>query len=195
MAINHVSMSGNLTRDAELREARDGLPVLSFAVAINGRRRDPETGSYIDSPVFVNCAIFGERTKKLQSYLKKGTKVMVDGRLHYSSYVKDDERRSSLSVTVDQIDFFPARARNVPGRSRQEGGTRDEDERASVGRPKSEVSDMEETSPRRREGSETKETSRPANLFGCTQDEGCQAEATFVGTCRSNERWIEGPRQ
>lgn len=104
MAINRVNIMGNLTRDAELREVRADLSVANFTVAVNDRRRGSD-GEWVDDPVFVRCALFGTRGEKLAPYLKKGTKVAVDGRLRYSSYMKDDEKRSELSVIVNQLEF------------------------------------------------------------------------------------------
>lgn len=104
MAINRVNIMGNLTRDAELREVRTDLSVANFSMAVNDRRRDSD-GNWVDGPVFVRCALFGTRGEKLAPYLKKGTKVAVDGKLHYSTYMKDDEKRSELSVIVNQLEF------------------------------------------------------------------------------------------
>lgn len=109
MAINHTDFSGNLTRDAVLRTVRGDLRVLDFGVAINEKQKDRDTGEYVDKPVFVNCALFGIRAEKLAQYLTKGTKVAVSGKLHYSTYVKDDETRHELSVVVDQLDFLSQR--------------------------------------------------------------------------------------
>lgn len=105
MSINRVSIAGYLTRDAELRTVNSDLSVLGFTVAINEKRKDRGSGQYVDAPVFVRCAVFGQRAEHLARYMTKGTKLMIDGRLHYSSYMKDDEQRSSLSVVVDQLEF------------------------------------------------------------------------------------------
>ena len=60
MAINRVTIMGNLTRDAELRKKGDATSVLTFGLAINEKKKDSETGEYVDAPVFVDCALFGE---------------------------------------------------------------------------------------------------------------------------------------
>ena len=105
MAINRVCIAGNLTRDAEIRVVGDGLPVMNFFVAINEQRKDRDTGEWVDSPVFVRCSMFGPRVEKLAGYLTKGTKVMVDGRLLYSTWMKDDEKRSALSIAAEKLEF------------------------------------------------------------------------------------------
>lgn len=113
MSINRVSIAGHLTRNAELRTVNGGLSVLGFTVAINEKRKDRGSGEYVDAPVFVRCAVFGQRAANLAQYMTKGTKVMIDGKLHYSTYMKDDERRSSLSVIVDQLEFGNVKARET----------------------------------------------------------------------------------
>lgn len=104
MAINRVIIEGNLTRDVEMRAAASGLAVANFTVAVNEKRKNAE-GEYVDAPVFVKCSLFGTRAEKLSKYLMKGTKVTIDGKLRYSQWVKDDEKRSMLSVIVDQLEF------------------------------------------------------------------------------------------
>ena len=106
MSINRVCISGNLTRDAELRATASGMPVLSLSVAVNDRRKNPQTGDWEDYPNFVDCTMFGTRAEKLAQYLSKGTKVAVEGKLHYSSWEKDGQHRSKLDVTVDEIEFM-----------------------------------------------------------------------------------------
>ncbi len=104
MAINRVIIEGNLTRDVEMRATASGLAVAGFTVAVNEKRKNAE-GEYVDAPVFVKCSLFGTRAEKLSKYLMKGTKVTIDGKLRYSQWVKDDEKRSMLSVIVDQLEF------------------------------------------------------------------------------------------
>ena len=102
MAINRVTIMGNLTRDAELRKKGDATSVLTFGLAINEKKKDSETGEYVDAPVFVDCALFGARAEALAPYLTKGKKVSVDGRLRYHSWMKNEEKRHALSVLVTE---------------------------------------------------------------------------------------------
>lgn len=106
MGINRVNLSGNLTRDAELRATQSGMQILGFGVAVNDRRKNPATGEWEDYPNFVDCTMFGTRAEKLQPYLTKGMKVAVDGKLRYSSWEKDGQKRSKLEVIVDEIELL-----------------------------------------------------------------------------------------
>ena len=68
MSINRVIISGNLTRDPELRSTQSGMDVMSFGVAVNDRRRNPQTNEWEDYPNFVDCTMFGNRARSLHQY-------------------------------------------------------------------------------------------------------------------------------
>ena len=106
MAINRVNISGNLTRDPELRSTASGTSVLWFCVAVNDRRKNPQTGEWEDYPNFVECTMFGARADAVSRYLSKGSKVAIEGKLRYSSWEKDGQKRSKLEVVVDEIEFM-----------------------------------------------------------------------------------------
>lgn len=106
MSINRVIITGNLTRDPELRATQSGMQVLSLGVAVNDRRKNPQTGDWEDYPNFVDCTMFGTRAEAVSRYLSKGTKVAVEGKLRYSSWERDGQRRSKLEVIVDEIEFM-----------------------------------------------------------------------------------------
>ena len=112
MSINRVNISGNLTRDPELRATASGTQVLSFGVAVNDRRRNPQTGEWEDYPNFVDCTMFGNRAEAVSRFLSKGSKVAIEGKLRYSSWEKDGQRRSKLEVIAEELEFM----------SRQDGG-------------------------------------------------------------------------
>ena len=106
MSINRVNISGNLTRDPELRATQGGMQVLGFGVAVNDRRRNQQTGEWEDCPNFVDCTMFGNRAESMGRILHKGMKVAIEGKLRYSSWDKDGQRRSKLEVIVDEIELM-----------------------------------------------------------------------------------------
>ena len=106
MSVNRVCVSGNLTRDSELRATQAGNPILHVGLAVNERRKNPQSGDWEDYPNFVDCVMFGSRAEKLQPYLTKGAKVAIEGRLRYSSWERDGQKRSKLEVIVDEIDLM-----------------------------------------------------------------------------------------
>ena len=105
--INRVSISGNLTRDSELRSANNGTAILNFSVAVNDRRKVGE--EWQDVPNYIDCVMFGARATALQTYLVKGTKVAIDGKLRWSSWeTKEGSKRSKLEVVVDEMELMSA---------------------------------------------------------------------------------------
>ena len=109
MSINRVIISGNLTRDAELRQTASGTSVLGFGVAVNDRRRNNQTGEWEDYANFVDCTMFGQRAQAIAPYLRKGLKVALEGKLRYSSWERDGQKRSKLEVIVDDLEFMSSR--------------------------------------------------------------------------------------
>jgi single-strand DNA-binding protein len=105
MSINVVVISGNLTRDPELRHTNSGTAILSFGVAVNDRMKDRD-GSWVDRPNFVDVTVFGARAEALSRYLSKGTKVALSGKLRYSSWERDGQKRSKLEVIAEEIEFL-----------------------------------------------------------------------------------------
>ncbi len=109
MSINKVFISGNLTRDPELRATNNGTQVLSFGVAVNDRRRNAN-GEWEDVPNFVDCTMFGNRANALSRYLSKGIKVSIEGKLRWHSWeTNNGEKRSKLEVIVDELEFMTSR--------------------------------------------------------------------------------------
>lgn len=122
MSINRVMISGNLTRDAELRTTPSGTSIASFGVAVNDRRRN-QNGEWEDYANFIDCTMFGRRAEAIAQYLTKGTKVAIEGRLHYSSWEDRNtgQRRSKVDVTVDELEFMSSR--NSGGNGGYDGGS------------------------------------------------------------------------
>lgn len=109
MSINRVIISGNLTRDPELRSTAGGLPVLGFGVAVNDRRKNQQTGEWEDYPNFIDCTMFGARAESLSRFLSKGTKVSIEGKLRWSQWERDGQKRSKIDVIVDELEFMSSR--------------------------------------------------------------------------------------
>lgn len=114
MSINRVNISGNLTRDPELRATQSGMQVLGFGVAVSDRRKNPSTGQWEDYPNFVDCTMFGNRAESMSRILRKGMKVAIEGKLRYSSWEKDGQRRSKIEVIVDEIELMSQNQQQAP---------------------------------------------------------------------------------
>lgn len=106
MSINRVIVSGNLTREPELRSTASGMPVLGFGIAINDRRKNPQTGEWEDYPNFVDCTMFGTRAEHISQSISKGSKVAIEGKLRWSQWERNGEKRSKIEIIVDEIEFL-----------------------------------------------------------------------------------------
>lgn len=114
MAINKATITGNITRDPELRQTQGGTSVLTIGVAVNDRRKNQQTGEWEDYPNFIDCTIFGNRATGVAPHLEKGMKVAIEGKLNQSRWqAEDGTNRSKIEIIVDEVEFM----------SRQQGQT------------------------------------------------------------------------
>ena len=93
MAINKATITGNITRDPELRQTQGGTSVLTIGVAVNDRRKNQQTGEWEDYPNFIDCTIFGNRATGVAPHLEKGMKVAIEGKLNQSRWHQPQQDR------------------------------------------------------------------------------------------------------
>ena len=103
--VNVVALSGNLTRDPETRMA-GSMTITTFRLAVNDRRKNGSTGEWEDYANFIDCTIFGARGESLAKILKKGTKVSLAGKLRWSSWEKDGQKKSKIEVIAEEVDIL-----------------------------------------------------------------------------------------
>ena len=107
--INRVVISGNLTRDPELRSIpSSGTSVCSMRIAVNSRRKD-ESGQWVDKPNYFDVTVFGAQGENCAQYLSKGRPVAVDGRLNWREWEKDGVKRQSVDIIADSVQFLGSR--------------------------------------------------------------------------------------
>lgn len=117
MSINHVSVSGNLTRDPELRMA-GSTPLLQMGIAVNERRKNNSTGEWEDVPNFFDVLVWGARGEALSRFMQKGSKVAISGRLRWSQWSTDDgSKRSKVEIVADEVDIMTPRDLNTTSAS------------------------------------------------------------------------------
>lgn len=112
--MNKLFITGNLTRDPELRSTRDGTPVCTFTVAVNRRQKGAEAGKQ-DADFFRVTAwrALGESCGK---YLAKGRKVAVTGSVSVNTYTaQDGSFRASMEVVADDVEFLSPKSEYAPG--------------------------------------------------------------------------------
>ena len=104
MSVNRATITGNLTRDPELKASSTGMSIMRLGVAVNERVKKAD--QWEDYANYIDCVIFGKRADGLSPYLHKGSKVAIDGRLRWSSWEKDGSRHSKIEIIVENIDLM-----------------------------------------------------------------------------------------
>jgi single-strand DNA-binding protein len=108
--INRVVITGNLTRDPELRSTGGGTSVCSLRIACNGRRRNSE-GVWEDAPNFFDVSVWGAQGENCHKFLSKGRPVAIDGRLRWREWADKDtgQKRSAVDIIADTVQFLGGR--------------------------------------------------------------------------------------
>jgi single-strand DNA-binding protein len=108
--INRVIITGNLTRDPELRSLASGTSVCNLRVACNTRRKDNSTGEWVDKPNYFDVTVWGMQGENCAQYLSKGRPVAVDGRLEWREWEdKQGNKRQSVDIIADSVQFLGSR--------------------------------------------------------------------------------------
>ena len=114
--INRVIITGNLTRDPELRSLPSGMSVCSLRIASNTRRKDGQSGEWVDKPNYFDVTIWGRQGENAAQYLAKGRPVAVDGRLEWREWQdQQGNNRQSVEIVADNIQFLGGREEGAAG--------------------------------------------------------------------------------
>ncbi len=112
--INRVIITGNLTKDPELRAA-GGNSVCRLRIACNGRRKNNETGQWEDAPNYFDVTVWGQQGENCSRYLHKGRGVAIDGRLQWREWTAPDgQKRQAVDIIAETVQFLGGRD-DVPG--------------------------------------------------------------------------------
>jgi single-strand DNA-binding protein len=107
--INRVIITGNLTRDPEVRAA-GSTSVCSLRIACNGRRRNPDTQMWEDQPNYFDVSVFGAQGDNCAKYLAKGRPVAIDGRLHWREWQdQSGQKRQAVDIIAETVQFLGGR--------------------------------------------------------------------------------------
>src|ERR687894_2865101 len=107
--INRVVLTGNLTRDPELRSLPSGMAVCSLRIAVNTRRKGA-SGDWEDKPNYFDVTVWGAQGENCARYLSKGRPVAIDGRLEWREWEdKEGNTRQSIDIIADSVQFLGSR--------------------------------------------------------------------------------------
>jgi single-strand DNA-binding protein len=106
MYLNKAIVYGNLTRDPELRSLPSGIQVASFSVATNRVWKD-KNGARQESADYHNIVVFGKQAETASQYLRKGSPVLVEGRMQTRSWDADGGKKYRTEIVADRVQFGP----------------------------------------------------------------------------------------
>jgi single-strand DNA-binding protein len=108
--VNVVVITGNLTRDPELRHTGGGTPVCDLRVAVNSRRKD-QSGQWVDKPNFFDVVVWGAQGENCSTYLAKGRPVAIEGRLDWREWEAKDGsgKRQAVQIIANTVQFLGSR--------------------------------------------------------------------------------------
>lgn len=109
--VNVVVVTGNLTRDPELRSTPGGTSVCKLRVAVNSRRKDGQTGEWVDKPNYFDVTVWGAQGENCANYLAKGRPVAVEGRLDWREWEAKDGggKRQGVEIIANSVQFLGSR--------------------------------------------------------------------------------------
>src|ERR1700722_2974789 len=107
-SLNQVTLMGNLTRDPELRSTPSGQNVVSFSLALNRSYKD-QSGEWQEVTDYVDIVAWGPLAERIDQYLTKGRRCLVQGRLQSRSWEQEGQKRSKVEVLANDVTFLDSR--------------------------------------------------------------------------------------
>ena len=108
--VNVVVITGNLTRDPELRSTGSGMSVCDMRVAVNSRRKDG-SGNWVDKPNYFDVVVFGAQGENCANYLSRGRPLAVEGRLDWREWEAKEGggKRQAVQIIANSVQFLGSR--------------------------------------------------------------------------------------
>jgi single-strand DNA-binding protein len=109
--VNVVVITGNLTKDPELRSTGGGTSVCEMRVAVNGRRKNAQTGNWEDKANFFDIVVFGAQADNCAAYLSRGRPVAIEGRLDWREWEAKEGggKRQAVQIVANTVQFLGSR--------------------------------------------------------------------------------------
>lgn len=134
--VNHVTLIGRLTRDAELKYTAGGQAVCKFALAVNRRRKNGD--QWIEEANFFDVVLWGKTGEAINQYLIKGKQIAIEGELRQDRWEQDGQNRSKVEIMANNVQLLGGGNSSSGGGNSQSGGYAPK-ERAASSPPKSEA--------------------------------------------------------
>jgi len=102
--INRVTITGNLTKDPELKTLDSGFAICNLRVACNSRKKEGD--QWVDKPNYLNVTVYGKAGENAAKYLSKGRPIAVDGRLEWREWETDGQKRQAVDIVAENVQFL-----------------------------------------------------------------------------------------
>ena len=113
--LNKVLLIGNLGRDPEMKYTQQGTPITNFSIAVSRSRKSPD-GQFIDETEWFRIIAWEKLAETCNEYLRKGSKVYIEGRLQTREYTtQDGQQRQSIEVVANEMLILDSRQQGAPG--------------------------------------------------------------------------------
>lgn len=109
--MNKVILTGHLGNDPEVRTLESGVKVASFSLATSERWKDKE-GNKKEDTDWHNCVVWSPIAEIVEQYLKKGSHVLVEGKVKQRQYEKEGEKKYVTEIKVDSFEFLDSKDPN-----------------------------------------------------------------------------------
>jgi single-strand DNA-binding protein len=126
-SFNRVIVMGNLTRDVEVRYLQSGMAVADIGIAVNDRRKNQQTGEWIEEVTFVDVTLWGRTAEVAGEYLSKGSPIFIEGRLKLDQWEKEGQKHSKLKVIGERMQMVGSKGGGGGGGASRGGGQSYED--------------------------------------------------------------------
>lgn len=106
--LNHVTIIGRLTRDADLKYTQAGFAISNFSIAVNRRRKNGD--QWMEEASFFEISLYGKSAETLKPYLIKGKQVAIDGELRQDRWEQDGQTRSKVVIVANNVQLLGGNA-------------------------------------------------------------------------------------
>ena len=114
--INRIVITGRLTKDPELKTLQGGNAVCALRLAVNGRRKNGQSGEWQEAPNYFDVSVWGPQGANCAQYLSKGRQIAVDGRLRWREFGRQDgSKGQAVDIVADSVQFLGGQGENGGG--------------------------------------------------------------------------------
>lgn len=126
-SVNKAIIVGNAGRDTEVRHLASGMAVANVSIATSSYRKDKQTGERVEETQWHRVTFYDKLAEIAGEYVKKGTKIYVEGTIKYGTYTdKDGVEKNTTDIIANQMTLLSSKEGGGQQSSPRQGGERQE---------------------------------------------------------------------